>query len=230
MSDCLLYLISPPHIATPEAFAQELRAACEASDGIIGAFQLRLKAPANDNDRLTEPASEDDIIKRVCDIVLPICQEHDITFILNDNPSLAKILGADGVHLGQEDGTIADARALLGEEAIIGVSCHASRHLAMEAGEDGADYVAFGAFHPTQSKSAKALEHWGTPEPDILQWWSEHVELPCVAIGGITPHNCAPLVSHGADFIAALSYVWQHPKGAATAISEFHTSIKEALS
>lgn len=230
MNDCLLYLISPPTITSLPDFANELRAACDASDGLIGAFQLRLKQSGTEGDRLTELNEHHDVIQRACDVLLPICQEHEISFIMNDDPQLAKACGADGVHLGQEDGSLADARALLGEDAVIGVSCHASRHLAMEAGEQGADYVAFGAFYPTTSKSAKALEHWGTPEPDILEWWTSLVEMPCVAIGGITPHNCAPLVSAGTDFIAAISSVWQHPQGAAAAINDFKQAIKEASS
>ncbi len=230
MEPCLLYLISPPHLDALDVFSDELKAACNASDGVIGAFQLRLKQKDTDADRLTEESATDDTIKRACDKLLPICNEHEISFILNDNPALAKAVGADGVHLGQEDGTVDAARALLGEDAIIGVSCHASRHLAMEAGEQDTDYVAFGAFYPTQSKSSKALEHWGTPEPDILEWWTGSATLPCVAIGGITPTNCAPLVQHGADFIAAISSVWQHPQGAAAAVTSFNHAIKEASS
>ncbi len=221
MSDCLLYLISPPNIEDINSFAKECRNVFEAADGKIGAFQLRLKDAGTDDGKLTENAASDDIIKQASEILLPLCQLYNITFILNDNAALAKEIGADGVHLGQDDGDIQNARDILGHNAIIGVSCHASRHLAMEAGEAGADYVAFGAFYPTRSKSAKALEHWGTPTPEILQWWVEVAELPCVAIGGITPDNAQPLIEAGADFIAVISSIWNHDKGATYAIEQF---------
>jgi thiamine-phosphate pyrophosphorylase len=127
------------------------------------------------------------------------------------------------VHVGQEDGSYEDARLAVGADAIVGVTCHDSRHLAMEAGEAGADYVAFGAFFPTTTKDAK-----GKPELDILEWWSGVFTLPCVAIGGITPDNCAPLVKAGADFLAVLSAVWQHPDGPAAAVKLFNAKIAEA--
>src|SRR5882672_9055026 len=127
-------------------------------------------------------------------------------------PDLAVELGADGVHVGQNDMPYAQARKLVGPNAIVGATCHASRHLAMEAGEAGADYVAFGAFYPTTSKPQEKLEKWGTPKPDILSWWQAFMLLPCVAIGGITPAGCVPLVKAGADFIAVITYIWDHPE------------------
>ena len=133
-----------------------------------------------------------------------------MAFIVNDDVALAKRLGADGVHLGQGDGDVRDAREELGREAQIGVTCHASRHLAMEAGEGGADYVAFGAFFDS---TTKASEH--RPEPEILEWWSTVFEIPCVAIGGITPANCAPIVAAGADFLAVSGAVWNGDEVAA---------------
>ena len=226
MTQCLLYLISPPHINNINAFAKECRAVFEAANGTIGAFQLRLKQSGTHDGALTEKAAQDDMIKEAAEILLPLCKLYDITFILNDNAALAKEIGADGVHLGQEDGDVSQARELLGNDAIIGVSCHASRHLAMQAGDDGADYVAFGAFYPTQSKSAEALQHWGTPTPDIVEWWVEVAELPCVAIGGITPENAAPLINAGADFIAVISSVWNHDKGAEHAVKQFNMLLK----
>ena len=121
------------------------------------------------------------------------------------------------------------ARALLGDQKVIGVSCHDSSHLAMEAGENGADYVAFGAFFPTKSKSPEKLAKYGTPKPEIIEWWSTYTTVPCVAIGGMTPQNCAPFVAAGADFIAAITAIWEHPKGAAAAVKEFNKAIKAAL-
>ena len=184
---CQLYLISPPEIG-PD-FADTLRAAFDG--GSVAAFQLRLKGmDEHEIVRLAEPLQR-------------LCAERDVAFIVNDSIALAKRLGADGVHLGQGDGDPREARRILGPSAQIGVTCHDSRHLAMEAGEAGADYVAFGAFFPT---TTKAVEHHA--EPDILTWWSAIMEIPCVAIGGITPENARPLVDAGADFIAVCQAVW----------------------
>lgn len=182
-----LYLISPQQVGG--AFPEHLQAALE--PGIAAAFQLRVK-DVGDHElaRLAEPLQR-------------LCADAGVAFIVNDNMALAKRLGADGVHLGQSDGDIREARALLGPSAQIGKTCHDSRHLAMEAGEAGADYVAFGAFYPT---STKPSEH--RPEPSILTWWSTLFEIPCVAIGGITPKNALPLVAAGADFIAVCHAVW----------------------
>ena len=220
---CLLYLISPPFIGDVSAFAEELALALETGKKQIGALQLRLKdnAPAGEQQRLTEAPATPEVILRTAEVLRPLCANYGVAFIMNDSVEMAGACGADGVHLGQEDGDVAEARAVLGEEAIIGVSAHASRHLAMEAGEAGADYVAFGAFYPTTSKSPAALAHWGTPTPEILSWWSTETILPCVAIGGITPANAAPLVAAGADFIAVLSGVWSDPRGVAAAVQDY---------
>lgn len=184
-----LYLISPPEVGG--SFPDRLERAVRAGKGLVAAFQLRLKGvDSHEAARLAGPLQE-------------ICAAHDVAFIVNDSIALAKRLQADGVHLGQGDGDVREARDVLGREAQIGVTCHASRHLAMEAGEAGADYVAFGAFFPS---STKASEH--RPEPEILAWWSRLFELPCVAIGGIDPSNCAPLVAAGADFLAVSGAVW----------------------
>jgi thiamine-phosphate pyrophosphorylase len=197
---CQLYLISPP--AIDAGFADRLAAAADA--GPVAAFQLRLKGlDEHSMARLAEPVQR-------------VCADRGITFIVNDSMSLAKRLGADGVHLGQDDGDPRDARALLGPDAQIGVTCHDSRHLAMEAGEAGADYVAFGAFYPTTTK--KVRHH---PDPSILGWWTTLFEIPCVAIGGITPVNAKPLIEAGADFLAVCSAVWSAPEGEAAAVRAF---------
>lgn len=186
---CQLYLISPLDVGGP--FPDRLARAIDAGDGLVTAFQLRLKdVDQHEAARLAEPLQE-------------ACAARDVGFIVNDSIPLAKRLGADGIHLGQKDGDVAEARDVLGREAQIGVTCHASRHFAMEAGEAGADYVAFGAFFDS---STKATEH--RAETDLLEWWSQLFELPCVAIGGITPANCAPLVTAGADFLAVSGAVW----------------------
>ena len=191
---CQLYLISP--IDVSGGFADRLGRALEA--GPVAAFQFRVKGvDQHQAARLAEPLQR-------------ICADHDVAFIVNDDMGLAKRLGADGVHLGQGDGDPRDARALLGPGAQIGVTCHGSRHLAMEAGEAGADYVAFGAFYPTGTK-----ETHHRPEPAILSWWSALFEIPCVAIGGITPANARPLVEAGADFLAVSNAVWGEDEAAA---------------
>ena len=184
---CELYLISPQDVGGD--FPDLLRAALSA--GPVAAFQLRVKGvDEHQLARLAEPLQR-------------ICADADTAFIVNDSVALAKRLGADGVHLGQGDGDAREARTLLGPSVQIGVSCHDSRHLAMEAGEKGADYVAFGAFHPTMTKPS---DH--RPDPRLLSWWSSLFEVPCVAIGGITPANAAPLIAAGADFIAVCNAVW----------------------
>ena len=198
---CDLYLISPQDVGG--SFPDRLRAALE--PGVATAFQLRVKDVADhDLARLAEPLQR-------------ICADHDVSFIVNDSMTLAQRLGADGLHLGQSDGDIREARALLGPDVQIGRTCHDSRHLAMEAGEAGADYVAFGAFYPTTTKPS----HY-RPSPVLLSWWSSVFELPCVAIGGITPANAAPLVEAGADFLAVCQAVWgkKDPAAAVAAFAE----------
>lgn len=191
---CQLYLISPLEVGGD--FPDRLERALAA--GPVAAFQFRVKGiDQHKAAALAEPLQR-------------ICAAHEVAFIVNDSISLAKRLGADGVHLGQGDGDVAEARAALGPSAQIGVTCHDSRHLAMEAGEAGADYVAFGAFYDT---TTKPVSH--RPEPVILSWWSALFEVPCVAIGGITPENARPLVEAGADFLAVSGAVWQGDEAAA---------------
>lgn len=207
MTDCQLYLISPLEVGGE--FPARLERALDAGEGIVTAFQFRVKGmDQHDAARLAEPLQA-------------ICVARDVAFIVNDSIALAKRLGADGVHLGQGDGDPKDARAQLGREAQIGVTCHASRHLAMEAGEAGADYVAFGAFFPS---STKETDH--RPEPELLEWWASLFEIPCVAIGGITPENCRPLIEAGADFLAVSGAVWNGDEVAA--IKAFSEQISNA--
>ncbi len=199
---CQLYLISPASIGP--GFVDTLAAALDG--GPVAAFQLRLKG------------LDDHVVARAAEPLQRLCATRDVAFIVNDSIALAKRLGADGVHLGQDDGDPREARDVLGPAVQIGVTCHDSRHLAMEAGDRGADYVAFGAFYPT---ATKATEH--RPELSILSWWSTLFELPCVAIGGITPANAAPLVAAGADFVAASGAVWNDAAGPAAAVAAFGT-------
>ena len=206
---CRLYLITPPALE-PEAFAGDLAHALDGGD--VAAVQLRLKdAPA-------------DQVRQAIDVLRPVAQEREVAFILNDDPELAAQTECDGVHVGQEDAPCREARRIVGPDRIVGVSCHDSRPLAMTAGESGADYVAFGAFYPTQSKLVPA----GVPKPEILTWWSELFEIPCVAIGGITSENCGALVRAGADFIAVITAVWSHAAGPGGAVAEFNQAIAQA--
>ena len=198
---CQLYLISPQDVGGP--FPDRLRAALD--PGVASAFQLRVKdVEEHELARLAEPLQR-------------ICADAGVAFIVNDSIALAKRLGADGVHLGQSDGDIREARAVLGPAAQIGKTCHDSRHLAMDAGEAGADYVAFGAFYETTTKPSDYR-----PEPALLSWWSSLFEIPCVAIGGITPDNAAPLIAAGADFVAVCQAVWgkDDPAAAVAAFAE----------
>jgi thiamine-phosphate pyrophosphorylase len=204
---CQLYLVSPLDVGG--AFPERLRQALGA--GPVAAFQLRVKGP--DQHRaaaLAEPLQR-------------ICEAHETAFIVNDDMALAKRIAADGVHLGQSDGDPREARLLLGPSAQIGVTCHGSRHLAMEAGEAGADYVAFGAFFPTATKE---VHH--RPDPSILSWWAALFEIPSVAIGGISPENGRMLVEAGADFLAACGAVWNHPEGPAAAVAAFQDVVQSA--
>lgn len=191
---CELYLISPLDVGG--AFADRLARALDAAS--VVAFQFRVKG------------FDDHAAARLAEPLQRICADRDVAFIVNDSIALAARLGADGVHLGQEDGEVAAARQKLGKDAQIGVTCHDSRDLAMVAGEAGADYVAFGAFFPTATKEVK--HH---AQPEILAWWQSIFELPCVAIGGITPENCGPLVEAGADFLAVSGAVWNGDEAAA---------------
>jgi thiamine-phosphate pyrophosphorylase len=197
---CQLYLVSPLDVGGD--FPQRLEQALQG--GPVAAFQFRVKGvDQHEAAALAEPLQS-------------ICLAHDVAFIVNDDMALAKRLGADGVHLGQGDGDPRDARALLGPSAQIGVTCHDSRHLAMEAGEAGADYVAFGAFFQSGTK-----ESVHRPDPSILGWWSRLFEIPSVAIGGITAENGRQLVEAGADFLAVCGAIWGHPQGPGAAVAEF---------
>lgn len=211
---CHLYLVTPPRLVAggldAAAFLPMLTAAIEAGD--VACLQLRLKD------------LDDDTVLRTADRLRGPVQDRGVAFLLNDRPDLAARIGADGVHVGQGDADYATARRLVGADAIVGVTCHDSRHLAMTAAEAGADYVAFGAFHPSSTKESPA----GRPDPEILEWWSEIMTVPCVAIGGITPANCAPLVAAGADFLAVSGAVWDHPAGPTSAVREFTAAIAAA--
>ncbi len=205
---CRLYLVTPPAL-DPYAFRHVLAKALDAGD--VAAVQLRLKE-----------ASDDDV-REAMDMLRPVAQSRGVAFLLNDRPDIAKQGGCDGAHVGQTDMAAAQARKVLGPDLMLGVTCHASRDLAMDAGDAGADYVAFGAFFPSATKTPPAMA-----EVEIVEWWSSMMELPCVAIGGITPENCGPLVKAGADFLAVSSAVWGHPEGVEAGVRAFDRAIADA--
>lgn len=204
-ADCQLYLITPPAF-DPLALAERLKAAL--GGGPVACLQIRLKDV------------DDDAVKRATEALLPICHDHGVPVLMNDRPDLALLTGCDGVHVGQEDTPYEEARRLLGNDAMIGVTCKASPHLAIEAAEAGADYVAFGAFFDTTTKQATA-----SATTEILEWWSQLSPIPSVAIGGITADNCRPLVEAGVDFLAVVGAVWNHPDGEAAAVKAFEKAM-----
>lgn len=199
---CRLYLVTPPKLE-PKSFGETLKGALDGGD--VASLQLRLKGVS------------DDEIRRAVDILKPIAQARTVAFILNDRPDLACELRCDGVHVGQDDASYDDARAAVGRDSIVGVTCHNSRHLAIHAAEAGADYVAFGAFYPTATKDAKEMA-----EVETVRWWAEMMVVPCVAIGGIRIENCKPLIEAGADFLAVSSGVWDFADGPAAAVKAFN--------
>jgi thiamine-phosphate pyrophosphorylase len=205
LSDCRLYLISPPGLSAAN-FLGPLQAALAGGD--VASFQLRLKD------------TSDDEIRRAVDDLRPVVQAAGVAFILNDRPDLAAELGCDGVHIGQEDAGYGEARKAL-PKGIVGVTCHDSLHLAMDAAEAGADYVAFGAFFPTATKQPKTRT-----EPEILRAWSMATVIPCVAIGGITVDNAPALIEAGADFLAVSAGVWDHPDGPQAAVRAFNAAMR----
>ncbi len=204
---CRLYLITPPVIDDAKAFATLLEQALDAGD--VAAIQVRLKDVSEAH------------LAEVTKAVLAVGQDYEVAVLLNDSPQLAAKFGCDGVHIGQSDGTLKEARKIMGPDAMIGVTCHDSRHLAMEASEGGADYVAFGAFFPTQTKDTDFQA-----ELEDLTIWQESMMTPCVAIGGITVDNCDAIVEAGADFIAVCGGIWNHPEGPAAAVGAFNAKFK----
>lgn len=203
--DARLYLLTPPAL-DPSAFRDVLAAALDAGD--VASLQLRLMEAGDDD------------IRRAADILRPVAQDRGVAFLMNDRPDLAVGTGCDGVHIERNDIACKDARRIVGADAIVGASCGESRHRAIIAAEQGADYVSFGPFFPSRTKRVESIA-----PPEILDWWSELMETPCVAVGGITPENCPALIEAGADFIAAIAAIWDHPDGPAAAVRAFDRAI-----
>jgi thiamine-phosphate pyrophosphorylase len=211
---CQLYLISPPKFDIDD-MAHDLKEAFKG--GPVPVFQLRMKNPDPLTHQYILPQEDEEVI-RAAQILQPICKENNCAFILNDNVKLAAELGCDGVHLGLDDMSVKEARKLLGKNFIIGASCYASKDRAFQAGEEGADYVAFGAFYDTQTKTPR-----GRPTTELLEFWSKYTNLPCVAIGGIKTDNAAPIIKAGTNFIAVVTGVWDHEDGVTKAVKAFNT-------
>ncbi len=207
---CRLYLITPPRLDDLAGFGRALAHALDAGD--VAALQIRLKDVS------------DDIVRACVDALAPIAASREVAVILNDRPDLAAATGCDGVHIGQDDVPLAEARRIMGPDAMIGVTCHDSLHLAMEAAEGGADYVAFGAFFPTTTKDASTRA-----DPALLTGWQHDMVVPCVAIGGITVQTAAGLATAGADFLAVSAGVWAHGDGPAAAVKALNAEIAKGL-
>jgi thiamine-phosphate pyrophosphorylase len=200
-----IYLISPPRIDLKN-FSSRLNLALKT--GLVPVFQARLK-----DYEISE-------VEKISRELKKICHENNCLFLLNDFSEVALNIGADGVHLGVEDGSIAKVRAKSPKSFLIGASCYDSRHLAMEAAEAGCDYLSFGAFFESKTKKSR-----GNPTTEILEWCDEVMNLPTVAIGGITADNCKTLVEAKADFLAVISYVWDHVEGEVTALKNLYEAI-----
>jgi thiamine-phosphate pyrophosphorylase len=210
MPPCRLYLITPPRLDDLAAYGRALAEALDGGD--VAALQIRLKDV------------DEAIIEAAVHALTPIAHARGVSVILNDRPDLAARFGCDGVHVGQTDASCAEARKLMGKDAMIGVTCHDSRHLAMEAAEAGADYVAFGAFFPTTTKDASTRA-----EPEILTIWQETMQIPCVAIGGVTAENAQGLAAAGADFLAVSGGVWAYPDGPGAAVAALNAAIAKGV-
>ncbi len=207
MTDTRLYLITPSKFDL-DTFSAQLKDALEGGD--VASVQLRMKE------------SYDEEIIKAARTLMPICHARDVAFIINDRPDIAVKVNADGVHIGQEDQSYKETREMLGDDKIIGVTCKSSKHLAMTAGEQGADYIAFGSFFPTTTKITTSMA-----KPEILTWWQELFEIPCVAIGGITEDNADIVAKAGADFVAVCAGVWDHEMGAKEAVKKINQVISE---
>lgn len=207
---CRLYLITPPRLDDLAAFGRRLAEALDAGD--VAALQIRLK---------DHPDPE---IAAAVTALAPIAQSRGVAVILNDRPDLARDLSCDGVHIGQEDAAYVEARRFVGPDRTVGVTCHDSLHLAMEAAEAGADYVAFGAVFPTGTKQAKTRV-----ELDLISGWAADMLVPCVAIGGITADNAREVAGAGADFLAVSAGVWAHPYGPVAAVRAINAEISAGV-
>ena len=201
-----IYLISPPKINL-DNFVIDLEVALKTNK--VPVFQLRLKN-----------ISDQEVLE-IGKKLLKICHQNNTLFILNDREDLALQIGADGVHLGSDDCNVLKARKMVPENFIIGASCYDSKHLAAQAAEDGANYVAFGTFFPSKTKNSA-----GKPTPEIIKWCNEILNVGSVAIGGINANNCHEIALAEPDFVSIISYVWDNENGIKSAIEQLFSSLK----
>ena len=197
-----IYLISPQKIKGVN-FYRELNKILKTNK--VKYFQLRLK--------IIPKAKLIKISKKVKKIV----KKNNVKFLINDNPTVAKIVNADGCHIGQKDMDLINARKILGKNKIIGVTCHNSKKLALEAKKYGANYVAFGSFFKSSTKKTASRANL-----EILRWAQKKINMPTVAIGGINSSNYKKILLNGANLIACSNYVWKNKKlDSVSAIKKF---------
>ncbi len=208
--DCGFYLVTPLGLTNGsialDAFVQSFAAVLDAAP--IDAVLLRAGS--------TEGSLPDDSLKQQIALLLPQAHARGAPLVLEGRADLAASEGCDGVHLVADKRKITAVRRALGTDAIVGAAAGHSRHEGMEAGEAGADYIAFGLFDPA-------------PEPpavELLEWWQEMMEPPCVALGGVTLENAAALAAAGADFLALRNALWNHPQGPAKAAKLFLKALR----
>ena len=197
-----IYLISPQKIRGVE-FYNELNKVLKTNK--VKYFQLRLKKISNSN------------LIKISKKIRKIVKKNNVKFIINDKPLVAKIVGADGCHIGRKDANLTEAKRILGKNKIIGVTCHNSKKLALKAKIYGASYIAFGAFFKSSTKKTAYKANLA-----LLRWAKKKISMPIVAIGGINSSNYKNILINGANFIACSSYVWSNKKlSPVSAINKF---------
>jgi len=187
-----IYLISPPNIKGAK-FYKELNQVLKTNK--VKFFQLRLKKESALN------------LVKIAKKIKKITKKNKVKLLINDNPYIAKIINADGCHIGQKDIDFNSSKKILGKKKIIGVTCHNSKRLALKAKKNSASYVAFGSFFKSSTKKTAYRANLA-----ILRWAKKKINMPTVAIGGISSSNYKKILSNGADFIACSNYVWNNKK------------------
>ena len=187
-----IYLISPQKIRGSQ-FYEELQQVLKTNK--VKYFQLRLKKISDRN------------LLKISKKIKKIVRKNNVKFLINDKPSIAKRVGADGCHIGQKDINFTRSRKILGKSKIIGITCHNSKKLALNAKRQGANYVAFGSFFESSTKKTAFKANL-----EILRWTKKKISMPIVAIGGINSINYKKILTSGADFIACSSYIWNNKK------------------
>ena len=187
-----IYLISPKKIRS-RRFYKDLNNVLKTKK--VKYFQLRIKKISFSN------------LLKIAKKIKKIVKKYNVKFIINDKPIVAKIIDADGCHIGQKDINFTSARKILGKNKIIGVTCHNSKKLALNAKKNGANYVAFGSFFKSTTKKTAFKANL-----EILRWAKKKINIPTVAIGGINSSNYNKILSSKADFIACSNYVWNNKK------------------